>query len=305
MNIQRLGHSATLLPDGKVLVVVADVAEVYDPDTDTWHFTNGWSSIHGNPTVTLLSSGKVLIVDSGWWGDSCLLYDPSINTWNTTSCPEQERTGHTATLLSDGMVLVVGGLEGSDRTATAELYNPVTQKWTFVASMHEARIHHTAMRLPDGCVLVVGGSDTATAEIYDPVSDTWTMTAAMNAIRYHHEALLLPGGEVLVLGGTSDGNGYNPDDIWNSVEILDPTSDTLSWTSAPSMHLSRQLSRAILLPGNQVLIIGGGQYMSPSGIECCRATATTEIYDRTFSEYLARGDYLIPLATTAAPSMLN
>jgi len=64
----RHTHSATLLPDGQVLVaggLDADVsplasAELYDPVSDTWSATGSLNATRGSHTATLLVTGRVL-----------------------------------------------------------------------------------------------------------------------------------------------------------------------------------------------------------------------------------------------------
>jgi hypothetical protein len=133
----RNGHTATLLPDGTVLVVGGAVGD------DT----------------TARSAER---------------YDPVSGTWMTTASMAEPRTINTATLLSDGTVLVAGGVGlGSDplRLASAELYDPVRQVWTATATMRKGRSEHVAIRLLNGTVLVFGDYDDAskgTAELYHP-----------------------------------------------------------------------------------------------------------------------------------------
>jgi len=60
-------HTATLLPNGKVLVaagvsgVQLSSAELYDPASGTWSDTNNLTNARELHTATLLSNGKVLV----------------------------------------------------------------------------------------------------------------------------------------------------------------------------------------------------------------------------------------------------
>src|SRR5205823_3466977 len=66
MNTNRIGHTATLLPNGKVLVAggsaLAASAEIYDPASGTWTNTSPMNSIRSSHTATLLPNGTVLVV---------------------------------------------------------------------------------------------------------------------------------------------------------------------------------------------------------------------------------------------------
>jgi N-acetylneuraminic acid mutarotase len=233
------GSTATLLPDGKVLVAGGDggsgataTAELYDPANGTWTTTGSMVTPRFGHTATLLADGNVLVAGGVGYPvlASAELYHPDSGTWTATGSMARPRVGHTtapghtATLLSDGRVLVVGGNGGSAAAVPridAELYDPATGTWTATRSMVTPRFEgQTATLLLDGRVLVAGGSDfqvmpggelgritaLASAELFEPATGSWTATASMGKPREGQTAMLLPDGTVLVVGGSN----YNP-----------------------------------------------------------------------------------------------
>ena len=68
MSTQRYSHTATLLPNGKVLVVggfggpgstILSSAEVYDPASNSWSGAGSMTDARRLHTATLLPNGKV------------------------------------------------------------------------------------------------------------------------------------------------------------------------------------------------------------------------------------------------------
>ncbi|MFY9607071.1 MAG: kelch repeat-containing protein [Blastocatellia bacterium] len=162
--------TATLLQNGKVLVVGANSAELYDPGTGTWSSVGRLDrSIRFGYTATLLPDGTVLIAggleDLHFAGtvtyDAVELYNPNTGTWSSTGYLNIPRGNHTATLLPDGKVLVVGGFtrigNGISTPHSSELYDPSTGTWSFTSNPNTPRSDHTATLLADGKVLIVGG----------------------------------------------------------------------------------------------------------------------------------------------------
>src|SRR5207245_3235626 len=130
--VTRIGHSATLLPSGKVLVAGGLVMPF--------------------PSPSLASTE---------------LYDPAANAWSIAAPMIESRTRHTATLMPDGRVLVVGGLtvtpqDGGlfpSQLTRAEIYDPAADRWSMTAPMGAHRLGQIATLLPDGRVLVAGGQE--------------------------------------------------------------------------------------------------------------------------------------------------
>ncbi len=260
----RNNHTATLLADGRVLVVggfgesdALDSAELYDPSSGQWTHTGSLTSARYNHTATLLGNGKVLV--TGGHGidaplDSSELYDPATGNWTATGKLTTARYYHTATLLGNGKVLVAAGFNylNGDFLDSAELYDPTTGLWTATGHLAAARYVHTATLLANGKVLVAGGSDSSylgSAELYDPGTGEWTGTGRLVDARYIHSATLLGNGKVLVAGG------YGEAFFLNSAEIYDPV--TGLWMGTGGLTDSRYSHTARLLGDGTVLVTGG------------------------------------------------
>ncbi len=271
LNTARDSHTATSLPNGKVLVaggigssnIALTSAELYDPASGTWTATGSLNTARCNHTATLLPNGKVLVA-GGSNGSGALasaeLYDPATGMWSPTGSLAAPRFEQTATLLPNGKVLVAGGSNGINYVASAELYDPASGTWTTTGSLAPtslgiARAGHTATLLPNGKVLVTGGLGNGTfalasAELYDPTSGSWTATGNLATARAGHTATLLADGQVLVAGGSDTSNT-----VLASAELYNPASGI--WTAAASLNTARVGHSATFLSNGQVLITGG------------------------------------------------
>ena len=270
LTTPRFDHTATLLTNGKVLVVGGrraafpspglTSAELYDPSTGTWKATGSMHTEREGHTATLLASGEVLVVggDPGEDRYEAELYDPNTGKWRAAGGLKVIHSdGHTATLLADGKVLVAGGSKPPELpVATAEVYDPGTGKWTATGSMTGARERHTATLLNDGRVLVAGGQPRdmdpiPSAELYDPKTGKWTAIDSLTIRRGGHTATLLSDGRVLVAGGHSGA------DILAFSEIYDPS--TGRWGIGLRMtERSLGHTATLLADGRKVLVAGGG-----------------------------------------------
>jgi hypothetical protein len=269
----RSGHSATLLPDGTILIAGGmrrnqdfyRSAEIFDPATNQFHRVGDMSLARVGPAAVLLSSGKVLIL-GGWIGhdttDGVEEYDPATKKFAVLGKMTVKRARPSATLLGDGDVLIAGGgdSDGAGGVATAELYHPATRTFEALPSMHDGRISHTATLLNDGRVLIVGGRGSkvnAGAEIYDPHTKKFVVTGNLNVERYKHTAALLPDGRVLVAGG-SDARDWHG--TTNTAEIYDPQTQKFTATSSLSEARFKLPDEAAVLSSGLVLVAGGGKH---------------------------------------------
>lgn len=280
MSAVRSRHTATLLGDGRVLVV-AGVDGNFDP----------------------LATAE--------------LYDPRVGQWTQAPPLSTARHANTTTLLKDGRVLVAGGFSGPgqcyedltsdfERDATrcpqlltsSELYTPASGNngpggsWTTGPTMRYEQAQHTATLLDGpacrssspplycGQVLLVGGrvrrgTSVDAAQLYNPgpaeTMGAWVPTAPPIHNRRAHTATLLEDGRVLVAGGencgtspvgrtisTLQGSFSGPCGTTASAELYQP--ETGTWAVTASFTTDRRRDHtATLLPGSggKVLIAAG------------------------------------------------
>lgn len=285
----RSGHTATLLPNGKVLIAGGmrrnqdfyKSAELYDPGTNRFQPTGEMSIGRVGQAAVLLRSGKVLIA-GGWIGHGCTdsaeLYDPSTGKFSALAARMTSRRGDPrATVLANGDVLITGGADHDSPggIASAEIFRAADMSFRAVQPMHFARVAHTATLLRDGHVLIVGGRGekvNAMAEIFDPRAESFTVTGSLATARYKHTAGLLPDGRVLIAGGSDDRD-------WNgnlsSAEIYDAM--TGKFSSAPSLINARFKlpEEAVILQSGNLLVAGG--------------STRVELFDQAAGKFIAAG----------------
>ncbi|MEW6509236.1 MAG: kelch repeat-containing protein [Bacteroidota bacterium] len=118
LNIGRFEHTATVLNDGRILVV-------------------------GGRTKY---NGYILL-------NTCEIFDPITKEWTYSAPMHYPRAGHSATLLSNGKVLVIGGQQNKP-----ELYDPLTNSWERVGEISFATGINKAVTLSrEKYLLLIGG----------------------------------------------------------------------------------------------------------------------------------------------------
>ena len=111
-------HTATLLPDGRVLIIGDRSAQVWDPAT-TSSAPAGWLIDAVGGTATLLPDGRVLVVGA----TSAEVWEPTLASFVPAGTLAMPRWPHTATFLDDGRVLIMAG-SGRGVSSTAEVWEP-------------------------------------------------------------------------------------------------------------------------------------------------------------------------------------
>jgi hypothetical protein len=165
----RASHTATLLPDGKVLVAGGDIGA----------------------------------------GTSAELYDPETDTWSPTGSMAEDRSSHTATLLPDALVLVTGGEQGSPLSkSSAELYvgalnRLLVEDTAFVAKAAVASPTWLDLSPEDAHVVTQGDTQWVADYAWSPA------VAAASMVSLHDGRFLAPDYDVYrVTAGSALAGGY-------------------------------------------------------------------------------------------------
>jgi Galactose oxidase, central domain/Kelch motif len=222
MTTRRSGHSATMLPNGNVLLV-------------------GGYSGEGQPPLA-----------------SADLYDAASGTFVHAGSMSVGRGAHAAALLPDGRVLVVGGwVRSRTFTNTTEIWDPTTRGFTPASPLGMSRGGATATSLASGEVLLVGGENPPavglrSTEIYDPVGGRWRPGPELAVPRFKHATATTGEGEVLVLGGTSDDVN-----LMATVERFDGGSFQPAGMLTEGRY--KFSDAVVVLPDGRLLVAGGGR----------------------------------------------
>jgi N-acetylneuraminic acid mutarotase len=277
MKVARSAHTATLLPNGDVLIAggmnsnesYSDTVEIYSPATNTFRSVQSMSARRVGHTATLLPNGKVLLAGGydGAYLASAEIYDPATGRFTPAGQMTTPRCDHVAVLLNNGKVVLAGGVgTGWTFLASAEVYDPIMDAFTRTGSMAEPRVAHTATLLRNGRVLIAGGHKDrreamtvfSSAEVYDPTNGTFSAAGNMTAIRHKHAASLLPDGNVLIVGGSDQRDWQGK---YASAEIYEWAKGEFKAIGEMNMARFKLASAVVSLRNGKILIAGGGEWL--------------------------------------------
>jgi hypothetical protein len=177
MAWMRRGHTATLLNDGRVLLVGGLFYSTSDdgqPDEQTWVVAH--------------------------------LFDSKSNGFKTPVKMVAQRAYHTATELDDGRVLIVGGRFEGNALASSEIFDPATNTSVPGPGLSSARYNHLAIRIASSTVAVIGGqADNGVLDTVEflTVGDSLSVVASgkLAQARAYAVGSLVGNAEALLIGG--------------------------------------------------------------------------------------------------------
>ena len=296
MGQERAAHTATLLLDGRVLLVggadtagvISATCDLFDPLADTISAAASMGTARTQHTATLLADGRVLVVGGtnsidpndplaslGSIVGTAEVYDPNLNTWTSVGSLPKPRLLHSASLLADGRVLVTGGLEVTsifgipfgNLTNDARLFNPATGTFQNASNFGGNRLGHPQLTLSDGRVLVAGGTDgDLLTQVFTPRSDVWVFDPSSNAWSQAPSlararafgSLVESGADILLLQGLETLDLAT----LTGVPVLEVDRTDLGlgpWTTAGTSLAAHPLSGSVVVDGDtRVLTVGAG-----------------------------------------------
>ena len=179
-------HTATLLKDGRVLIV----------------------------------GGKPIVGE--WLPGQNFIYDPSTEAFSDAGSLQVDRILHKAVLLQDGRVLIVGGDRRDGRRAqTVEIYDPETN--AFSPAGTSAMDPLAALLLPSGRVFFIH-RDNGNIALYNPDTQVFSPTGqSIGPWRSGATVTLLDDGRVVIAGGLKwSDDGHSPESIMDQIFIFTP-----------------------------------------------------------------------------------
>lgn len=319
MSVGREQQTATLLPDGDVLVAgglnqggtsgitrTYSSAELYNPILGTWSATGSMNEARAGQTATLLNGGWVLVTGGGTATSE--IYEPNYGSWVPTGSLSVTRTDQTATALPDGDVLVAGGT-GPDQQPlqTAEVYQagagPLVGLSTKVLAFSTQEVGTTG----DALSFTVTNMGTAPLEVAgvettgaDPSDFAARSTCGSGAVGPGDSCAVLVRFSPLAPGvrkatvAVTDNAPLTPQSVGVSGDGAGPD----VWVPTGSMSTPRANFAAVPLEGGTVLVVGGEDYFG-------NTIATSEIYDPESGSFSPTGSITTSRELPAAVRLAN
>ena len=245
MSQYRAGHTANLLPDGRVLVA---------------------GGTKGNGLHELTDVADLL----GTSNKDTELFDPATNSFSAGPWMTEPKAGHGGVTLQDGRVWLGGGITFTtifgipipDFSTKVNLYDPATNTIGSGGNVGNARALFGSTLMADGRVAVIAGAGgdifnigpLTACHLWDPNGNVTTFLATLPTDNAFGGVVQLPTGELLVAGGAGGTlDDPVPDDTLYRIDPLTGALTTLS-----PMLVDHAGGVTVLLEDG-TLYVGGGE----------------------------------------------
>ena len=255
VSVPRFAFDGVEVSNGKIYFVggkdglsAKNIAERYDPSTNTWETLNSMSvARHGVACAVL--NGKLYAI-GGVGLSSVEVFDPLNGNWSAGVALPSEVNRGTAITVS-GRIYLVGGLNASQQKINQVLcFDPSTSQWSTKANMPTAR-DGVKLAWLENRIWAIGGSDgsnTNKVESYDLAIDTWQAEASLTTAR-NWPVAWVSSGKIYAGGGGTNGSSH-----LQSIEVYDPT--TRQWANAGNFPENKFAADAVVLNDKAYVIAG-------------------------------------------------
>jgi N-acetylneuraminic acid mutarotase len=253
VSVARYAYDGVEVLDGKIYFMggkdgssAKNIAERYDPLTNTWETLNSMSvARHGVACAVL--NGKLHAI-GGVGLSSVEVFDPLNGNWSAgVALPSVVYSG--AAITVNDKIYLIGGYNASQQRINQVLcFDPSTSQWSTKANMPTAR-QGAKLAWLENRIWAIGGNDgsnTNKVETYDLVTDTWQAEASLTTARNWPVAWVA--NRRIYVGGGHNGS------FLNSIEFYDPV--TKQWSSAGNFPEIKYVADAVVL-NEKVYVIAG------------------------------------------------
>ena len=168
--------------------------------------------------------------------------------------PRDRIRGAVATAVYNQQLYLVGGVTGSELTASAlvDRYDPRSGSWTPLPDAPRNRNNATAEVIADR-LYVIGGTDERQLDVYDITSEKWLTAGELPddlPVSFRDMASGVVDGKLVVAGGADGASGT----VSERTFVLDP--NTGGWTEYGALITGRQGAHAATI-GGRMYVAGG------------------------------------------------
>jgi N-acetylneuraminic acid mutarotase len=253
VSVARHAYDGVEVLGGKIYFVggyngsAKNIAERYDPSTNTWETLNSMTQSRNGGAYSVLNSKLYAIAGAN--STSVEIFDSSTGNWaNSVNLAERNNFGSAIT--TNGKIYLIGGSNGSGKINKVLSFDPTSNEWSAKTNMPTARDGHKLVWFENRIWAIGGnvGSPSNKVESYDPHTDSWQTEASLTSAKEKMTAWVA-NDKIYVGGGRIDASQY-----LKSIEVYDPT--TKQWSDAGNLPENKSTADAVVL-NDKVYVIGG------------------------------------------------
>lgn len=238
-------HTATLLPNGKVLII-------------------------GGESLSVVEHNPVAMAE---------LYDPQTKTFTPAGNLVHPRLGHSSLLLPSGKVVVLGGYSINPSTwdrvlglSAVEEWDPSSMSFSVIGTLINERSGSHAVLRQDGKIEVIGGFDVSKqldmnsyyTETFDPNTGISQLDFALSELETGSVLVQTDGSHFMLMGG-ENGLGF-----WHQLDgsyLYSTDGSSPNPSAGGAMPYAFTAAAGVNLPIGKVVVAGGQCASAPANIK--------------------------------------